>query len=195
MSDDTTLNVYNARAADYAALAGTEPYPNLCAFIAALPERAHVLDLGCGPGLDAAHMAAAGFSVEAMDASAEMVKLAETRPGVTARQGQFADLTAENAYDGIWASFSLLHAPRADMQDHLAAIARALRPGGLFGLTLKEGTGEKRDRLGRFYTFYTEPELRGLLAAAGLEIATVARGDSTGLDGTTSPWISLTAHA
>ena len=78
---------------------------------------------------------------------------------------------------------------------HLAAIARALKPGGLLGLTLKEGTGESRDRLGRFYTYYTEDELRALLGAARLEVAQVTRGESRGLDGTTSQWISVSAHA
>lgn len=195
MSDDETLRVYEARAAEYAEMAGKGPYPTLGAFMAALPEGAHVLDFGCGPGLDAAHMAAQGFTVEALDASAEMVRLATARPGVSARQGSFDDLTAESAYDGLWASFSLLHAPRADMPCHLAAIARALKPGGLLGLTLKEGTGEQRDRLGRFYTYYTEAELRSLLAAAGLTVTQVTRGSGTGLDGTASDWISVTAHA
>ena len=46
---------------------------------------------------------------------------------------------------GFGASYSLLHAPRAEMPRHLAAIARALRPDGVLSLTLKEGQGEARD--------------------------------------------------
>ena len=123
-----------------------------------------------------------------------MRALARASHGVDARQGHFDDLDAHARYDGIWASFSLLHAPRADMPRHLAAIARALKPGGLLGLSLKEGTGEGRDRLGRFYTFYTEDDLRALLADVGLTIRDVTRGEGRGLDGSASTWISVLAH-
>ncbi|MBR9893953.1 class I SAM-dependent methyltransferase [bacterium] len=194
MSDDRTLAVYAKRAQDYANLQPDAPFETLSTFIARLPEGARVLDLGCGPGHDSGHMAKAGLAVEALDASPEMVALARASHGVDARQGHFDDLDAHARYDGIWASFSLLHAPRADMPRHLAAIARALKPGGLLGLSLKEGTGEGRDRLGRFYTFYTEDDLRALLADVGLTIRDVTRGEGRGLDGSASTWISVLAH-
>ncbi|WP_353473710.1 class I SAM-dependent methyltransferase [Salipiger sp. H15] len=194
MTDEETLRVYAARARDYEAMAEGKVFPTLPAFLAALPTGGRVLDLGCGPGLEAAHMARAGFVVEAMDAAPEMVALAAARPGVDAWQASFDELTAEHRYDGIWAAFSLLHAPRADMPRHLAAIARALKPGGRLGLTLKEGQGEARDRLGRFYSYYSEPELRHLLAGAGLSVTSVTRGAGSGLDGTVSPWLSVLAH-
>ncbi|MCA0997466.1 class I SAM-dependent DNA methyltransferase [Alloyangia pacifica] len=194
MSDEETLRVYAQKARDYEALARPDEYPTLTTFIAALPKGGDVLDLGCGPGLEAARMAQVGLRVEAMDASPEMVALAAARPGVAAQQGSFDDLCAERRYDGVWASFSLLHAPRAEMPRHLAAIARALRPDGVLSLTLKEGQGEARDRLGRFYSYYTEPELRRLLADVGLRVDAVARGSGTGLDGTSSPWLSVLAH-
>ncbi|EAU44135.1 class I SAM-dependent DNA methyltransferase [Salipiger bermudensis] len=194
MSDDRTLAVYAKRAQDYANLQPDAPFETLSTFIARLPEGARVLDLGCGPGHDSGHMAKAGLAVEALDASPEMVALARASHGVDARQGHFDDLDAHARYDGIWASFSLLHAPRADMPRHLAAIARALKPGGLLGLSLKEGTGEGRDRLGRFYTFYIEDDLRALLADVGLTIRDVTRGEGRGLDGSASTWISVLAH-
>ncbi|WP_370073911.1 class I SAM-dependent DNA methyltransferase [Salipiger bermudensis] len=194
MSDDRTLAVYAKRARDYANLQPDAPFETLSAFIARLPEGARVLDLGCGPGHDSGHMAKAGLAVEALDASPEMVALARASHGVDARQGRFDDLDAHARYDGIWASFSLLHAPRAAMPRHLAAIVRALKPGGLLGLSLKEGTGEGRDRLGRFYTFYTEDDLRALLADVGLTIRDVTRGEGRGLDGSASTWISVLAH-
>ena len=194
MSDDQTLAVYAKRARDYAKLQPDAPFETLTAFIARLPEGARVLDLGCGPGHDSGHMAQAGLVVEALDASPEMVALARASHGVDARQGRFDDLDAEARYHGIWASFSLLHAPRADMPHHLAAVARALKPGGLLGLSLKEGTGEGRDRLGRFYTFYTEDDLRALLADVGLTLRDVTRGAGRGLDGSASTWISVLAH-
>lgn len=195
MSDDRTLSVYDARAADYAdRFARSGPDPRLDAFLDALPPGGTVLDLGCGPGTAAARMAQRGFIAEATDASAAMVALAASHPGVTARLASFDDLDACARYDGVWASFSLLHAPRAAMPRHLQAIHRALRPDRLLMLGLKTGTGESRDALGRFYTFYTEPEITGLLAAIGFEILSRDTGEEVGLAGTLDPWLILTAR-
>jgi SAM-dependent methyltransferase len=140
-------------------------------------------------------MAAAGLAVEAWDLSEGMVRLAAARPGVAARQAGFDALKAHEEYDGIWANFSLLHAPRDAMPGHLAAIARALKPGGLFHVGLKEGSGERRDSLGRLYTYYQEDELAGLLRTAGLQPGSFTRGADKGLDGEVAPWITVTARA
>ncbi|KUF11036.1 class I SAM-dependent methyltransferase [Pseudoponticoccus marisrubri] len=196
MSDPETIRVYDSRAGEYARVTASDgPDATLQAFIAALPPGGRVLDLGCGPGLSAGHMAAAGLEVEAWDASAEMVALAAARPGVTARQAVFEDLQAEAAYDGVWANFSLLHAPRAAMPGHLAAIKRALKPAGLLHLGLKTGEGARRDALGRHYTYYTQDALFDLLRAAGLRPGPARHGADTGLDGVVAPWITVTAHA
>jgi SAM-dependent methyltransferase len=140
-------------------------------------------------------MARAGLIVDATDASAEMVALAGRQAGVVARQALFEEVDAEAAYDGIWANFSLLHAPRAAMPGHLARLARALKPGGLFHIGLKTGTGEKRDAIGRLYTYYTGPEITGLVEAAGFTIRETRTGRSLGLDGALADWIVIEAHA
>lgn len=193
MTDRETIAVYDARAQDYLDRFGSgRPGRHLRAFMEGLPPGAAVLDLGCGPGQSAAHLAAAGFDVMATDASAEMARLASTQPGVRAAQASFDDLTQEAAYDGVWANFALLHAPRADMLRHLSAIHRALRPGGLFHIGLKTGTGTARDRIGRVYTYYTRDELTGLLTEAGFgPIRYEATGCEAGLAGTEDPWLIL----
>jgi SAM-dependent methyltransferase len=197
VSDPETLQVYAARAQEYAEL--TDDFnasdPGLDAFIAAVVPAGRVLDLGCGPGASAARMAKAGLRVDAFDPVAEMVALASRHPGVTVRQAGFDDLDDTGIYDGIWANFSLLHAPRADMPRHLAGIRRALRPGGRFHIALKTGTGEGRDALGRHYTYYMEDELRGLLAETGFTVTGKYEGCDKGLSGKAEPWIALAAHA
>jgi predicted TPR repeat methyltransferase len=192
--DRRTLALYDARAADYArAVATPEPSARLRAFIAALPAGGRALDLGCGPGAAAAAMAAAGLDVEAIDASAGMVAVARERYGVPARQGTFDEVTG-SAYHGIWANFSLLHAPRAAMPRHLARLRAALAPGGLFHIGLKTGRGERRDALGRLYTYYTDTEIAGLLDAAGLAVIDRETGRDTGFDGEPADWIVLWAR-
>lgn len=196
MTPDTeTLRVYDAMAEKYASVtADASADPLLAGFIKALPRGAHVLDLGCGPGIIAGHMARAGLSVTATDASTEMVTLAAGTPGVTARLATFDEIAGEDIFDGIWANFSLLHAPRAAMPRHLAALRLALKPGGLFHIALKSGTGAHRDALGRLYTYYTADELDHLLRAAGFTPISSATGRDIGLSGEMADWIAITAH-
>lgn len=193
MSDARTLAVYEARAADYAARFRGAADADLQAFAAALPPGGRVLDLGCGPGGSAALMAEAGLAVEAWDASPAMVRLARGR-GLEARVARFEELEAEGLYDGVWANFSLLHAPRAALPGHLAAVARALRPGGRLHLGMKTGTGERRDALGRFYCYWGTAELRGLIEAAGLRPLACREGASEGLAGGREPHAIWTAE-
>ncbi|MEP4035426.1 class I SAM-dependent methyltransferase [Pseudophaeobacter sp.] len=196
MSDAETLRIYDDKAADYAAQ--NQDYlsqdPRLHGFIAACPTGGRVLDLGCGPGTSAAVMAAAGLQPDAMDASSEMVALANALKGVTAWQAVFSEISGTARYDGVWANFSLLHAPRAAFPQHLAAIKQSLKTGGIFYIALKLGKGEARDALGRLYTYFEEDELKDLLMTAGFTVKDCAYGESKGLDGTMARWISVACH-
>ncbi len=196
MIDPETIAVYDARAKEYAKRNNrSEPWHMLVTFRDAMPKGGHVLDFGCGPGASAAHLVESGLHVDAWDASEQMVALAAQIPGVTAKHAAFADLDAQGVYDGIWANFSLLHAARVDMSDHLAAIRAALKPGGLFHIALKEGENAARDSLGRQYTYYTIDELSGLLLDAGLQPGDFTTGEEEGLDGTMARWIATQARA
>lgn len=193
-ADEKTVRVYTEQAETYADLPLAEAQTRaLEAFLGYLPAGSRVLDLGAGPGLQAETVLKAGHDVEAWDATPAFVAAAKAR-GVPARCALFADLDAEETYDGIIASFSLLHAPRAEFPGHLARIARALRAGGILYLGLKLGTGEERDALGRFYVYYSEAELRRHLGDAGFRLAEVSLGTGKGLDGKAHPFILILAH-
>ncbi len=195
MADRETLLVYGAKAEDYAAtVADQSGDPQLQTFIAALPKDARVLDLGCGPGLSAKQMMDAGLTVDATDASPEMVAMAR-KLGVSAECSVFSDLSAEDTYDGVWANFSLLHAPKSDMPKHLAQIHGAMRAGGLFHIGVKTGEGEHRDTLGRFYAYYEARELMNLLRDAGFTTEDSDTGVGRGLSGSYDPWIVVRARA
>lgn len=194
MTDHETLRAYSDRIDEYAAVAMTEIQARSMAdFISHLPNGAHILDLGCGPGVHAAAMQDAGLRVTALDPIAEFVEGARAR-GVDARLGSFDDVTGTDLYDGVWASFSLLHARRADFARHLTALAKALKPGGHLFLGMKLGTGEARDDIGRFYTYYTEPALREHLEDAGLTVLSTETGEGRGLAGTLDPYILIIAR-
>ncbi len=194
MADKTTLGVYANRAQDYAKRFSSDtPDLHLAAFMLAVGENGRVLDLGCGTGRSTAFMREAGLKAEGLDASPEMAAIAQETHGVDVEIAGFETLDKVDAYDGIYANFSLLHAPKADMPAHLDRIATALVPGGFLHVGLKTGSGEKRDALGRFYAYYTDAEITGLLRDAGFVVIERSFGADEGLDGTLAPWIILLA--
>ncbi|MFS4581269.1 class I SAM-dependent methyltransferase [Phaeobacter sp. C3_T13_0] len=194
--DPETLDVYNDKAAEYAE--SSERHlrqdPRLLQFIDACKQGGRVLDLGSGPGTASAVMATAGLKPLAMDASAEMIALADQLPGVDTRLASFDQLSGVDIYDGIWANFSLLHAPRTEFPRHLAALRQALRPNAPFYIALKLGKGEARDALRRYYTYYQEDELMDLLRSAGFAPHNCTTGESLGLDRVMARWISVACH-
>ena len=195
-ADPRTLEVYEAHASDYDdRFRSDRPDRYLERFIRVLPKGGAVLDLGCGPGSASAFMREAGLRPDPVDASPAMVAIANARHEIGARIGDFGEIAAEGVYAGVWANFSLLHAPRAELPAILAALRRALVPGGRLHIAMKLGEGEGRDRLGRFYVYVTRDELAGMLAAAGFAIDLAEEGAERGLAGTLDPFIVVQAHA
>lgn len=194
--DAQTLAFYDAKAAEYAPWSSeTTPRSWLKKFIAALPAGGRALDYGCGAGWAAAEMAAAGLVVDALDASPALAAEAKRLHGVDVQVAGFEALEADALYDGIWASFSLLHAPRADFPALLARVARALKPGGAFFIGLKGGEGEHRDALGRYYAYYGRDELVGLLTDAGFTGIDAREYEAAaGYDGAANPMIHCIAR-
>lgn len=167
---------YDAEAEAYASPVPTE---HLDEFLALLPPRGRVLEVGCGPGDDAARVAGEGFRVTGLDLSPGMVRVASRRhPGVEFRVADMRDLPfAPGSFDGLVAAFSLIHVPKAQVPATLRGFARVLAPRGAALLVMQEGRSEERylggDLLMNIVTF---EELQGLLGGAGfLLVATHVR--------------------
>lgn len=192
MSDRETLDIYDAKAQEYAKITKSDAdRPELTAFIDMIPTGGRVLDLGCGPGHFAARMAQSGLVVEASDASAEMISIASQVDGVSARIETFDALDAVDHYDGIFANFSLLHAERSTVPDHVATIAKALKSGGIFHIGMKTGRDEIRDSIGRRYSYFTEVELEKMMNDNGLTVLRRSHGEDIGLSGEMAEWVIL----
>ena len=156
IADRQTLEIYSLEAGKYATRDRKERADGfLDPFISMMPPGAVVLDLGCGAGWAAAVMQDHGFDVHALDATPEMAALAQQKLKRPVRVASFESVEDVDMFDGIWASGALLHVPKAEMPALLARLARALKPGGLLLATFKSGEGEARDKLGRFYSYYT----------------------------------------
>nr|WP_170428817.1 class I SAM-dependent methyltransferase [Ruegeria arenilitoris] len=195
VTDRKTIDAYTTRVAEYLSVPlPAEQIEARMAFAEAVAPEGFVLDLGSGPGADSAFFQRQGLRVRALDATPAFVDYAREN-GVDAHLGTFDDVAEDAVYDGIYASFSLLHAPRAEFLRHLAAIQRALKPGGIFFLGLKLGTGEHRDEIDRYYTYFSQTEIEDALAQAGFTIDQITTGMGTGLAGSYDGFILVLAHA
>ncbi len=152
-----------------------------------------VLDAGCGPGRDARAMAARGLPVLAVDISQGMLDAAGERTPRRLPKGAIhyalMDLRHLDLPDasmrGVWCSASMLHLPMRTAPRAMAELARVARAGAPVAVFLKQRKpGEELERyepypgenpaaLTRFYAFYSEDEVRALIADAGLELIEV----------------------
>lgn len=197
--DEQTLAAYAQAAGRYAQgfarTKDTDQEDDYAAFIARLTPGARVLDLGCGPGHWTARMVQDGFAAEGWDASAQMAAHARATYDIDVRIARFEDLQDCPPYDGIWANFSLLHAPKAAFARLLTLVHSALARDGTLSLGMKLGQGERRDNLGRFYAYYSEDALHSHLTDAGFTVLRCRKGNGEGLAGGVETFVVMTAHA
>ncbi len=96
----------------------------------AVQQGERILDLGCGDGQLTLRLAATGASVQAVDASAEMVAAARSR-GVMAEEANAEALPyADAEFDAVFSN-AVLHWVR-NQDAMLAQVRRVLKPGGRF---------------------------------------------------------------
>ncbi len=131
-------------------------------FLPLLPERANILDAGCGSGRDAKFFIERGHHVTAFDASAEIAALAEKEVGQHILVQRVQDIQYRNQFDGIWACASLLHVPAKDLPEVFRRLVRALKPNGMIYCSFKYGQGEY-EKQGRRFTDLDEAGLQTLV--------------------------------
>ncbi len=132
-------------------------------FLPHLSSGARILDVGCGPGRDLKFFRDQGFRVQGIDSSREMVKRA-LGVGVPVHHKSCLAITEENAFEGVWASASLLHLTQVDFVQALARLFKALCSQGAFYFSVKAGDGVQTDAEGRFFTYYQVDDLKQILA-------------------------------
>jgi 2-polyprenyl-6-hydroxyphenyl methylase/3-demethylubiquinone-9 3-methyltransferase len=163
------------------------------------------LDVGCGAGLLCEPLARLGARVTGLDAAQENIAAARAHAGsggldITYRHGDIAKLGLAG-FDLVTAMEVIEHV--ADKPAFLAALARALAPGGLMVLSTPNRTPQSRlllvegaERLGAiprgthdWDDFITPDELRDLLADAGL-----AMGEPQGIAWSPAKGLHLSAN-
>lgn len=146
----SSLPYYEANARAYAERSAAElPLSALREFSSLLPPGAHLLDAGCGAGRDLRWFATRGFAVEGFDGSEALLEIARAQASQARRiwRADFQLLKLEREiYDGVWAHRSLLHLPPVGVQRVLQQLFGSMRKGGVLGLAMEEGEGEREDR-------------------------------------------------
>jgi ubiquinone/menaquinone biosynthesis C-methylase UbiE len=138
-----------------------------------------VLDLGSGPGVNAGYMASKGFQVVGIDISERMVELAKNKyPHVEFRLGDMTKLTfPADSFDGILASYSLIHLTKDAVAFVLAKLYEILKPGGLIYISIQSGNSAQGyfshplipvDKV--FLNIFAKEEMFSLLSKHGFEI-------------------------
>lgn len=160
---EETLSYYNSNAKGFVESTANVEFGALQnKFASMLPEGGRILDLGCGSGRDSLAFLQAGFTVDAMDGSEQMVAAASTLTGLPVAHALFHEYQPEHEYDGIWACSSLLHVPAQDLPSIIFKYTRHLKPGGVFYMSFKLGSHEGM-RNGRWFTDLDEGSFRKLI--------------------------------
>jgi SAM-dependent methyltransferase len=114
-------------------------------FIERLPGR-KILEVGCGPGFEAAQFLTSGLEYFGCDASSAMLEIARARNPLAQFQQvsieELYQLELDGPFDGIWANAVLLHIAKSKMLRALHLMRQLLVPGGLLFISLQEGEGE-----------------------------------------------------
>ncbi len=112
-----------------------KPDENLVSYLdRGLVRPGRALDLGCGHGRNAAHLAAAGFTVDAVDLSQTAIEWARERnTDVRFLCGNAFTLDL-GEYDLVYDSGCFHHLPPHRRISYLALLDRRLKPGGHLGL-------------------------------------------------------------
>jgi SAM-dependent methyltransferase len=109
-----------------------------------LGDRGPIADLGCGPGVVTAHVAAMGVPIFGIDLSPRMIELArQAHPHLRFSQGSMTALhIGDETLGGVLAFYSTHHTPPEHLPAIFSEFHRALAPGGHLLLGTHLGNGE-----------------------------------------------------
>lgn len=163
-----------------------------------------ILDLGCGPGHTAYMLAEKMFEVVGLDYSSEMVKRAQTlredvspkpsfvQGNMLALKQQFQQVT----FDGIFASKSLLHIRKSDIDQVLESMVHICKPKASIYISLKMGTegtvmikeSVYGDDTVREFTLWEQEEFAKKLAEHSISVVEFTEREGRAFNGDVTHW-------
>ncbi len=144
--DEETKLFYNLKAEENAK-EWYENYvlmPSIEEFVAMLPEKPRVLDLGCGGGYESMRLTKAGAQVFGVDFSEESIRIAKERcPQAQFELMDFRQLDHKKLgkFDGVFACASLIHISQEELPGVFAQMRGVLNENGFAIAIVREGEG------------------------------------------------------
>lgn len=174
-----TLETYDREARLFLKRWGKRRYkrpPLLVEWLALMPTRGVLLDLGCGGGQDARYLKASGYNVIGLDRTLPLLRFGKTCvPSVPLVLADMRSLPVRaGSLEGIWAAASLMHLPKPTARRVLVDLGGLVRPGGLFAATVTHGVNSRLVTdgwiPGRYFARWKKDELARAVRRAGWAI-------------------------
>jgi SAM-dependent methyltransferase len=150
---------------------------------AGLPDKARVLDLGCGAGIPATLWLAERYDVTGVDVSeGQIARASLSVPEARFLHGDMLEIAFDPAsFDAVVSLYALPHLGRGAQLPMLRKIARWLCPGGLFLANWLLGDEGVADGVGFDEPFASLDEASALCSEAGFAVrrAEVVDGEET----------------
>ncbi|MDH3691457.1 MAG: class I SAM-dependent methyltransferase, partial [Gammaproteobacteria bacterium] len=140
-SDKVTRASYDQIALDYLDRHRnrTGYFKDFKTFSSLLKAPAIVLDIGSGPGIEAAQLKKIGFEVVCVDLSLSMLTVGAAEYPALRVQADMRSLPISQVVGGIWAAASLHHLERQHVPNTLKEFSNTLVAGGILYLCVKQG--------------------------------------------------------
>ena len=165
------------------------------AFLARLAENkgksSVILEVGSGPGRDAAFMEALGYKILRTDAAENFVKYMQ-QAGYEAHQLDIVHDLLEQRFDAIYANAVFLHFDDDDFEKALANVKTMLKPGGILALSLHKGAFRgisDHKHSARYFQEWTEEQAQSFLTQRGFAVLESLEGKS--VSGRNKEWVML----
>lgn len=166
-----TVQSYEGSASHYCTLCEHDPPPFVEAalrrMVQLMPVGGTVLEIGSGPGRDADFVESLGVVVRRTDAAQAFLDLQAHR----GKKGELLNVVTDDLggpYDAVLAMCVLIHVDREQVGVVLRKVFRALKPGGVFLVSMRTGDGETNDDCHTVY--WMRDPFAAQLTAAGLAI-------------------------
>ncbi|MBU0899144.1 MAG: class I SAM-dependent methyltransferase [Nanoarchaeota archaeon] len=140
-------DIYKNIAKKYTETYSDKEYPTdkyVDQFVSMMPKEARILDAGCGDASYTDIFLSKGFSVEGIDISEEMIKIARKKfPKANFKIGDLRKVNLkEKIYDGILCMQGTCHIAKKYHDHILKEFYKGLKEDGILFLTVQEGEGE-----------------------------------------------------
>ncbi len=150
---------------------GIDPSAFLEPLARLLEPQATILDIGCGSGRDLLWFARRGFHPTGFEQAPNLARLAREHADCPVIEGNFCRYNFSNLqFSALVFVGSLVHLPKEDLSTILKSTCRALVPGGLILITMKEGNGTSSSSDGRVFTLWSREDIEQIFTTNNLYI-------------------------